>query len=103
MLAWLGARGHLISESWNGNAIEVARRVPGLAPEQIARYLVQWGDEVFESAERKKAYPTDRSCYGDDWQLLDFMGKLGLDYPVDDRGDAYGVTYRFKCKSGEAS
>jgi hypothetical protein len=87
--------------SWKGDATEVARRVPGLAPEQIARYLVRWGDEVFEAAERKKAYPTDQFYYGDDWQLVDFMGKLGLDYPLDDRGNAHGVTYRFKYKSGE--
>ena len=90
-------------QSWKGNANAVARRVPGLAPEQIARYLVQWGDEVFEAAQRKKAYLTDQFYYGDDWQLVDFMGKLGLDYPVDDRGSPHGVTYRFKCKSGEAS
>ena len=82
--------------SWQGSAVEVARRVQGLVPEQIANYLVQWGDEVFEATERKKAYPTDTYCYGDDWQLVDFMGKLGLDYPVDDRGDPHGVTYRFK-------
>jgi hypothetical protein len=90
-------------QSWKGNAIAVARQVPGLAPEQIARYLVQWGDDVFETVERKKAYPTDQFHYGDDWQLVDFMSKLGLDYPVDDRGAPHGVTHRFKCNSGEAS
>lgn len=90
-------------QTWQGNATEVARRILGLAPEQIARYLVQWGDEVFEAAERKKAYPTDQFYYGDDWQLVDFMGKLGLSYPVDDQGAPYGITYRFECKPGEAS
>jgi hypothetical protein len=89
--------------SWQGNASEVAKRVPGLAPERVSKYLVQWGDEVFESDERKKAYPTDRFYYGDDWQLVDFMDKLGLDYPVDDRGAPHGVTYRFKCESGNAT
>jgi hypothetical protein len=84
--------------AWQGNASEVAKRVPGLAPEQISKYLVEWGDEVFESGERKKAYPTDQFYYGDDWQLVDFMNKLRLDYPVDDRGAAHGVTYRFKCE-----
>jgi hypothetical protein len=87
--------------SWQGNATEVARRVPGLAPAQIARYLVQWGDEVLGASDRKKAYPRDQFYYGDDWQLVDFMAKLGLDYPVDDRGSPHGITYRFKCKSGE--
>jgi hypothetical protein len=86
--------------SWRGNAALVAARVPGLSPEEIARYLVQWGDEVFQSAERTKAYASDRFCYGEDWQLLDFMNKLGLEFPVDDRGAPHGVTYRFSCGTG---
>jgi len=85
-------------DSWRGNAAELVRRIPGLSEEQISKYLVQWGDDVLESEERKKAYPTDQFYYGDDWQLVDFMGKLGLDYPFDDSGDLRGVTYRFKCK-----
>jgi hypothetical protein len=84
--------------SWRGNASEIVRRVPHLKPEQIANYLVQWGDEVFESDERKKAYPTDEHYYGDDWQLTDFMKQLKLDYPIDDRGEPHGTTYRFKCE-----
>jgi hypothetical protein len=87
--------------SWQGNAIEVARRVPGLVPEQITRYLVQWGDEVFESVGRTKAYPADKFYYGDDWQMVDFMNKLGLEVPIDDRGAPHGVTYLFRCKSCE--
>ncbi len=86
--------------SWGGNAAEVARRVPGLTPEHISRYLVQWGDEVLEGGKRKKAYPADQFYYGDDWQLVDFLGKLGLDYPIDDRGAAHGATYRFECRPG---
>jgi hypothetical protein len=88
--------------SCQGNATEVARRVPGLAQEQISKYLVQWGDDVFETAERKKAYPSDQFHYGDDWQLIDFMNKLGFDYPVDDRGVPHGATYLFKCEPEEA-
>jgi hypothetical protein len=88
--------------SWRGNSDEIARRVPGLTPEQIAKYLVEWDDEVFEAAERKKAYPADQFYYGDDWQLIDFMNKLGLDYPLDDRGAPHGATYEFKCKPGNA-
>lgn len=86
-------------KSWQGNPAEVARRIPKLTIEQIAKYLVPWGDDVFESPERKKAYATDQFYYGDDWQLVDFMGKLGLDYPVDDQGKSHGVTYKFTYKS----
>lgn len=89
--------------SWQGNASEVAKRVPGLLPEQISKYLIQWGDDVLESDERKKAYPTDQFHNGDDWQLVDFLKKLGFDYPVDDRGAPHGVTYRFECKPQDAS
>ncbi|HOD82055.1 MAG: hypothetical protein BWX88_00775 [Planctomycetes bacterium ADurb.Bin126] len=90
-------------DSWRGNPTAVAQRVPGLAPEEISRYLVRWDDEALKSPLRKKAYPTDKFAYGEDWQLVDFMGKLGLDYPVDDRGMPHGLTYLFKCESEETS
>jgi hypothetical protein len=82
-------------QTWYGNPAVVAQKVPGLAPEQIFNYLIQWDDEVTESAARKKAYPTDQFFYGDDWQLVDFMDKLGFDFPIDDQGLPHGVTYRF--------
>jgi hypothetical protein len=88
-------------QTWRGNAAEVARRVPGLAPDQISNYLVPWSVEMSTAAVRRKAYPADRYYYGDDWQLLDFMDKLGLDFPIDDRGQPHGVTYRFECESGD--
>jgi hypothetical protein len=84
--------------SWQGNPEEVANRVPGISPENIARYLVRWGDEVFESDERTKAYPDDEFYYGDDWQLLDFMKRLQLEFPSEDRGRSFIDTYRFECR-----
>lgn len=89
--------------SWQGDAAEVARRVPGLASELIAKYLVPWDDKVFKAAERKKAYPTDEFYYGDEWQLVDFMRKLALDYPLDDRGEPHGAAYRFQCRPADDS
>jgi hypothetical protein len=85
--------------AWQGNAFEVAKRVPGLKLNQISNYLIQWGGEILESGQRKKAYPTDQFYYGSEWQLVDFMGKLGLGYPIDDRGAAHGATYRFQCET----
>jgi hypothetical protein len=82
-------------ESWRGDARAVAARVPGLSPDAIARYLVPWGDDVFEGPGRTKAYPDDRYAFGDDWQLADFVRRLGLDYPLGDDGSALGTTYRF--------
>jgi hypothetical protein len=86
------------AEQWQGNAREVSARVPGLSPESVSKYLIRWGDEVFESRERTKAYPDDQFSCGDDWQLVDFMRRVGLSYPVDDYGNGLGTTYRFVCE-----
>jgi hypothetical protein len=86
-------------QTWRGNAVEVAKRVPGLSPDTISKYLVPWSDDILEADEIKRAYASDQHGYGSDWQLLDFMAKLGLDYPVDDRGVPHGATYRFLCPS----
>jgi hypothetical protein len=82
-------------QKWNGNAAVVAQCVPGLSAAQVANYLVRWDDEIFGSDDRKKAYPTDEYFYGSDWQLVDFMKKLGLDYPLGEGGEPRGDTYRF--------
>ena len=89
--------------SWFGNADEVACHVPTLSPAAISRYLVHWGDDVFESNTRTKAYQDDEFYYGDDWQLVDFMRRLGLDFPADDRGSPHGTTYRFTYKAKEGN
>jgi hypothetical protein len=83
---------------WGGRADEVARRVCGLTPGAVSRYLVRWGDDVLGATQRSKAYPDDTWFYGDDWQLVDFMRRLGLAYPVDDRGAVLGTTYRLQCQ-----
>jgi hypothetical protein len=83
--------------SWQGNASVVASRVPGIAPEQVSRYLIQWTDRMLNSPEQEKAYATDECHYGEDWQLLDFMAKLGLDYPIQSE-EIRGTKYEFRCK-----
>ena len=79
--------------AWAGNAQEVAKRITGLAPEAISNYLVPW-DESRVRDGSGKAYAMDRSCYGTDWQLVDFMDKIGFTYPVDDHGTVIGGTYQ---------
>ena len=86
-------------QAWRGDAAKIAAAVPGAVPSQIERYLVHWGDEVFESDVQTRAYPDDRYFYGDDWQLVDFMSKLGFKYPVDDQGVPQGPTFRFQCSN----
>lgn len=86
---------------WQGNAKEVARIVPNLSPEAISRYLVRWSENVVGSDQRTKAYPDDEFYYGDDWQLVDFMRHLGLEFPIDDHGSPSGATYRFSARPVE--
>ena len=47
----------------------------------IERYLVRWTGEL----RHQKAYEEDEYGYGDDWQITDFMGRLG--YPWPDHGE----------------
>lgn len=84
-------------EEWRGDADKVAECVHVVKAESISRYLVHWGADVLNGA-RQKAYPDDEHFYGDDWQLVDFMKRLGLDYPIDDRGSPHGTTHVFRCK-----
>ena len=81
-------------ESWRGNAATVAKHVSYINPIDIAYYLVRWD---LDEEEPSKAYPTD--VYSkEDWQLVDFMDKLKLPYPLDDNGDSKGLTYKLWTK-----
>jgi hypothetical protein len=46
-----------------------------------------------EKEDIPKAYPTDEFAQ-EDWQLLDFMKKLKLPYPIDDDGNPKGQVYK---------
>src|SRR5262249_31056779 len=67
-------------ESWLGDADTVSQYVAGVQPDAIKNYFVEWTDEVLNS--NRKAYPDDEFAYGVDWQLVDFMRRLGLKYPI---------------------
>jgi hypothetical protein len=70
-------------ESWAGNVDIVCKHWPNVRSEQIANYLVGWdigpGDE-----EGIKAYPDDEFEIGRDWQMADFMAKVGLVNPANE-------------------
>lgn len=76
---------------WQGNAEVVASVVPGLSPDAISEYLVPW-DVDFE--EEANAYPDDHFAVGNCWQMTDFMGKLGAEYPIGDSAATSGQTYK---------
>jgi hypothetical protein len=81
-------------DQWKGNALTISRVTGSVKPEEIEKYLVRWDLEAEGS---KKAYSNDE--FGqEDWQLLDFMRKLRLPYPLDDNGTPTGETYRLWTK-----
>lgn len=76
--------------SWKGNAQIIANAFPSLKTSDIDQYLIRWNIDEEEEA---KAYPTDEFTK-EDWQLVDFMTKLKLPYPVDDNGNPKGETFK---------
>jgi hypothetical protein len=75
--------------SWKGDASQVAKYVAGLKAESIEKYFVRWDD----LGEEDLAYVGDEFEYGDCWQLVDFMSKLGMQYPIDEEGNVKGKPY----------
>ena len=79
--------------SWKGNAEMVAKYIPRITRETIQKYLVRWDLDK----EGPKAYDHDQFCC-EDWQLIDFMNKIGLSYPLDDNGNPVGSIYKLWTK-----
>ena len=63
-----------------GNAALIAERFH-VPVESVARYLTSWALDDLDGAE--KAYDIDEFPYGDCWQMVDFMAKLGWPWPWD--------------------
>ncbi len=82
--------------SWAGDAGVVAGNWEGVDAASIGRYLVTWD---LDRDAPGKAYDDDEFPIGDCRQIVDFMGKLGLTYPVDDQGQAKGETYMFEAST----
>ena len=62
--------------SWGGRADVVCEHWPSVSKEAVSKYLRKWDFE-----DTGKAYPDDEFEVNDCWQLVDFMRRLGLDYP----------------------
>jgi hypothetical protein len=75
---------------WRGSAATVQQYISSVKLADIEKYLVRWDPEAEEG---KKAYPDDE-FEQEDWQLLDFMKKLGLPYPLNEDGTPKGEIYR---------
>lgn len=48
--------------------------------QKIKNYLQQWSDDMLDSEESSTAYEDDEFSIGEDWQLTDFMRKIGYPY-----------------------
>jgi len=83
-------------DRWAGNAQAVASLVSGLDAATIERYFVPWAEDVL-SAEQK-SYDDDEFAIGVDWQLIDFMRRLGFVYPLDETGNPTGETFYLKIR-----
>ena len=80
--------------SWEGNANIIAQYLKNVIPEDIDKYLVRWD---LDEEETEKAYSTDE--YGqEEWQLIDFMHKLNLPYPLNANGNPKGLTFKLWTK-----
>jgi hypothetical protein len=77
-------------QRWKGNADVVTAFSKNTHKEAIEKYLVRWD---MESETLEKAYPTDQFEQGE-WQLIDFMSKLKLPYPIDNTGRPKGLTFK---------
>lgn len=76
-------------DSWKGDATTLAQYIPGLDIKKIERYLVRWDID----GEPEKAYEDDEFP-NEDWQLVDFMKKIGLKYPREDHHHPSGQSYK---------
>jgi len=76
-----------------GNAKLISELIPNVKIEDIDKYLVRWNLEDDEW----RAYPDDE-FENIDWQVVDFMKKVGLEYPIDDSDKPKGQVFRLWTK-----
>lgn len=81
---------------WAGDAAVLAANWDGVDAASIEKYLVAWN---LDDDDPGKAYETDEYPIGDTWQIVDFMTRLSLTYPIDDQGQVNGETYTFDVPS----
>jgi hypothetical protein len=82
--------------TWAGDARAVCQHIPGVSIDSIKNYFVEWTGHIGGSGQ--KAYPDDEFAYGVDWQMTDFMRRVGLKYPVGNNGTPDGKTFRLRIR-----
>lgn len=79
---------------WAGDAEAVCRLVPGVRPESIRKYFVTWTEGLENT--QSTAYDDDEYSFGSDWQMVDFMRRIGLTYPDAGVGASNDHTFMLK-------
>jgi hypothetical protein len=77
---------------WRGDVREIVTRMPGMSAATLEAYLKPWD---LDAENPGKAFPDDEFCYHEDWQMCDFMKRLGVPYPLGDQGQVLGKTFEF--------
>ncbi|MBL1225866.1 hypothetical protein [Enterococcus sp. BWR-S5] len=68
-------------QKYSGNSVVLSKYF-NVEEDSIKNYLVSWPEETEGQG---KAYPDDKHSQ-EDWQILDFMEKLGYQYPEEEEG-----------------
>jgi hypothetical protein len=77
--------------TWTADPRKVADAAR-VSAEEVAPYLVRWNDEDLEQPSHF-ARVGDRFPRGSEWQVTDFMLRLGFQYPIDDQGQMQGERF----------
>jgi len=80
------------TQAYKGNPEIVCKYLKGIELNDIKEYYKFWTEELINNKE--KAYPTDEFSYGMDWQIIDFMKKLNLKYPITDEEETIGRAFK---------
>ena len=75
-----------------GDVTVLCSNWPDVRPATIQNYLITWDTDLND--DEAFAYPGDQFPQGDAWQVIDFMDKLGLQYPFDTERRIAGHTFR---------
>lgn len=86
-----------IAEQYKGN-LSLISALYGVSEGRVSQYILQQDRSLAGQIDRHnvKAYPSDRSCYGNSRQIHDFINSLGYDYPSCQKYDREMIKTKYK-------
>lgn len=79
-------------QSYKGKPEIVCSYLEGIELNDINEYYKIWTEDLINN--NVKAYPDDEFSYGMTWQVVDFMQKLNLKYPITDEEETIGRAFK---------